>query len=65
MPHNVEDFEISDYNYIASALGNGFFSGLTMMEVWSCVSMSKTREELDEAIAATIWFKEVCGAKSA
>lgn len=53
------DYEISDYNYITSALGNGYFSGLTMSELWDCISMSKNREELDEAISATIKFKEI------
>ena len=53
------DFEITDYNYIASALGNGYFSGMTMAELWDCIYMSTNREELDEAISATIRFKEL------
>jgi hypothetical protein len=30
-----------------------------MSELWDCISMSKNREELDEAISATIKFKEI------
>jgi hypothetical protein len=57
-PKNNE-YEISDYNYIGSAIGNAFHSGLTFEEFWHCVYMSKTREELDFAVTATIDFKKI------
>ena len=52
-------YEISDYNYITSAIGNGIFSGLSLEELWSCISLSCDREQLDVAIAATILLKTV------
>ena len=53
------DYKISDYNYIASAIGNGIFSGLSLQEIWSAIAVSKTREELDVAITASIKLKEI------
>lgn len=54
-----KNYQISDYNYITSALGNGYFSGLSMTELWDCIYMSTNREELDAAITATISLKEL------
>lgn len=51
--------EISDYNYIGSSIGNAFFSGLSFDELWSCVMLSSTREELDAAVDLTIKLKEL------
>ena len=51
------DIKISDWDYIMSAVGNAYFSGLTFAELWACVSMSENREELDAAVAATIHLK--------
>jgi hypothetical protein len=50
-------FNIDDYDHIGSSIGNAFFSGLTMQELWNCVLESKTSEELDAAVSATIWLK--------
>ncbi len=58
------DYKISDYDYIASAIGNGIFSGLTLDQLWSCVSLSKTREQLDAAVSAAIRLKELQGSSS-
>ncbi len=58
------DYKISDYDYIASAIGNGIFSGLSLDQLWSCVSLSKTREQLDAAITATIQLKQLQGSSS-
>jgi hypothetical protein len=55
---NIEP-EISDYDYIGSSIGNAFFSGLSFEELWNCVSISNTREELDAAIDITIKLKEI------
>lgn len=57
-------YEISDYNYITSAVGNAFFSGLTQEELWSCITLASTREQLDEAVSATILLKEVANGRS-
>lgn len=59
---NIEDLmqvEITDYNYIASAIGNGLFSGLLADQIWSCIYQSKNPQELDAAISATISLKEL------
>ena len=47
-------FTITDYNYISSSVGNAFFSGLTFKQLWECVAISETREQLDTAVSATI-----------
>lgn len=54
-----EDYEIPDYNYIGSSIGNAYFSGLSFQELWSCVMLSSTREELDAAVDLTIKLKEL------
>lgn len=54
-----EDYKISDYNYIGSSIGNAYFSGLSFQELWSCVMLSSTREELDAAVDLTIKLKEL------
>lgn len=53
------NIEITDYNYIGSAIGNAYYSGLTFEQLWSCVVISSTREELDEAVSATIKLNEI------
>jgi hypothetical protein len=52
-------FHISDYDYITSALGNAFFSGMSFDELWTCVSHSGNREDLDVAIMTQIKLKEI------
>lgn len=46
------EHDISDYNYIGSAIGNAYFSGLSFDQLWSCVKESKNREQLDAAVLA-------------
>lgn len=55
----MSDYEISDYNYIGSSIGNAYFSGLTFDQLWSCVVMSSNREELDSAVSITIKLNEM------
>jgi hypothetical protein len=55
----VTDDEITDFNYILSAVGNAFWSGLTFDELWDCISVSYTREDLDAAVSAAIRLKEI------
>jgi hypothetical protein len=51
--------EIDDYNYILSSIGNAYFSGITFDQLWSCINISESREDLDAAIAATIRLTEI------
>jgi hypothetical protein len=53
------EVKISEYNYIGSSIGNAFFSGVSFEQLWDCVSMSQTREELDAAVTATIHLNEL------
>jgi hypothetical protein len=54
-----EHYKISDYDYIGSAIGNALFSGLSFQELWSCVMLSSSREELDAAVDSTIKLKDI------
>jgi hypothetical protein len=55
----AKEFEISDYNYIASSIGNAYFSGVSFEQLWNCVSISNNREELDATVSATILFNDL------
>jgi hypothetical protein len=55
----MSDFKILDYDYIGSSIGNAFFSGVSFEQLWDCVSLSQTREELDAAVTATIRLNEL------
>ena len=55
----MSDFKILDYDYIGSSIGNAFFSGVSFEQLWDCVSLSETREELDAAVTATIRLNEL------
>ncbi len=55
----MPDFKISDYDYIGSSIGNAFFSGVSFKQLWDCVLLSQTREELDAAVTATIRLNEL------
>lgn len=52
-------YEITDYNYIGSSIGNAFFSGLSFEQLWNCVALSENREQLDAAVSATITMNEL------
>ena len=56
MKENAEP-GILDYDYVMSALGNAFFSGLSFGETWQCVILSENREEFDTAVSVTISLK--------
>ncbi len=49
-----KQYEITDYNYIGSSIGNAYFSGVTYEQLWECIAQSSNREELDAAVDATI-----------
>lgn len=55
----MSDLEISDWDYIMSTLGNAYFSGLTLAEIWDCVSVSSNREQFDVAVLANLRLKEL------
>jgi hypothetical protein len=57
------NYEITDYNYVLSSVGNAYFSGLTFEELWQCISISETREQLDASIDATIKLQELAEKK--
>lgn len=57
------EIKITDYNYFGSTVGNACFSGLTIEELFSCVLLSSTREELDAAVSASIKVKEIASGK--
>lgn len=54
-----ETFEIDPYMHAGSAIGNAFFSGLTLEEVFSCARLAETVEGFDEAVSATIKLREL------
>lgn len=56
---DAEDYKIADYDHILSSIGNAYFSGVSFKQLWQAVSLSKNREELDAAVAATIRVKEI------
>ena len=52
-------FQIEDYDYIGSTIGNAYFSGLSFSQLWECVFEAKTRDQLDAAVSATIKLNEI------
>lgn len=51
--------EITDYNYIGSSIGNAYFSGVSFDQLWDCVVLSETREQLDSAVSITIDLNKI------
>jgi hypothetical protein len=58
------DYKITDYNYITSAIGNAYFSGVSFDQLWNCVVISSSREELDTAVLATIRINDLTKEKN-
>jgi len=56
-PQNLEP-KIADYDYIGSAVGNAFFSGVTFDTLWDCINNANTREGVDANVSAAINAKE-------
>jgi hypothetical protein len=61
---SMDDYDISDYNYFGSTLGNAYFSGVTFEELWECVRIAKNREQFDAAVGATIRLHELVEEKN-
>lgn len=55
----MSEYKISDYNYIGSTVGNAYFSGVSYDQLWNCVLLSTSREELDAAVSATITMNDL------
>lgn len=60
MDDQIKNFKIRDYDYITSAIGNAYFSKVTYEQLWNCILLAHTREELDIAITAQIRMNELC-----
>jgi hypothetical protein len=58
------DYKITDYNYITSSIGNAYFSGVSFDQLWNCVVISSSREELDTAVLATIRINDLTKEKN-
>lgn len=54
------DDQIPPFMYAGSTLGNALYSGLDLKEVFSCVLLATSFEEFDEAVSATIKFRDLC-----
>lgn len=61
MSEDSDNYKVSDFNYITSAIGNAYFSGIGFSLLWEAVSNSKTREQLDKNVSAAIKAKEDLG----
>lgn len=53
------EVKIDDFDYIASSLGNAYFSGVSFEQLWNCVQLSANREELDASVSASIRLAEI------
>lgn len=53
------DYEITDYNYIGSAIGNAYFSNVPFCILWECVRDNTTREGLDDSVSAAAAGQEL------
>lgn len=51
--------KISDYTYLGSTVGNAYFSGLTLEDVFKALLISENKEQLDAAISASIQLKQI------
>jgi hypothetical protein len=58
------DYKITYYNYITSSIGNAYFSGVSFDQLWNCVVISSSREELDAAVLATIRINDLTKEKN-
>lgn len=55
----TEKYEITDYNYIMSAIGNAYFSNMSFDQLWSCVMNSSDPAEFDAAVEAQIKLNQL------
>ncbi len=50
----MKNKKVDPFKLMGSALGNAYFSGVSFDQLWQCIAISRTPEELDAAIDATI-----------
>lgn len=55
----MKEPDITDYNYIGSAIGNAYFSGVSYDQLWLAIRNSESREELDASIDALIQLNKL------
>lgn len=46
--------DVDPFKWSGSTIGNAYFSGVSMDQLWLAVSIAKTQHELDAAIDITI-----------
>lgn len=51
--------KITNYNYIASAIGNAKFSDVSFDVVWNAIAICNNSEQLDAVLAASIKLTEI------
>ncbi len=54
-----DDYDIDTWQHVSSALGNGYFSGVSMETMWEAVKQSSNREEFDAAIAGSVKIEDI------
>lgn len=62
--HQPAEFQVSDYAWITSAIGNAYFSGLSFEEFWECVVHTHSAQDIDTAVDAAIKLKELISCRS-
>jgi hypothetical protein len=56
-------YELNDYTYMSSAIANGYFSGLDIEDIVSCMLLADTKEEFDAAVSVTADLREIVNGK--
>lgn len=59
MSTESDEYEITDWNYIMSVIGNAYFSGITFGQLWVTVTLTDNREDFDVAVSSLIKLNEV------
>ena len=57
MSTNYDD--IDPFQWSMSSIGNAYFSGISLEQLWSAVSISQNQMELDAAIDAIIRINDI------
>jgi hypothetical protein len=56
--HQQLEPSLTDFDFISSAAGNAFFSGVGFDMMWECVNHAKDGESVDANVKAAIAAKE-------
>ena len=59
--HNYDssNYPVSEFEILASAIGNALFEDMDLLEVWEAIMLSSDAVDLDTALDAKIWLKDV------